>query len=108
MRIKKRINDLLLALFYFERRIDPYYRDTFDKILQKPISAVVQALINLKRKNEHLQIGEEKLLPNEQEITDSIIKYMSKFLREHYDHSIAQRAGNTKTYGVVRGEFEVL
>jgi hypothetical protein len=108
MNIKKQIHALLLALFYFERRIDPYYRDTFDKIFQKPISAVVQALINLKRKNEHLQIGEEKLLPNEQEITDSIIKYMSMFLHEHYDHSIAQRAGNTKTYGIVRGEFEVL
>ncbi len=31
MSIKKRINDLFLVLFYFERRIDPYYRDTFDK-----------------------------------------------------------------------------
>lgn len=108
MNIKKRIHALFLALFYFERRIDPYYRDTFDKIFQKSISAVVQALINLKRNNEHLQISEEKLLPNEQEITDSIIKYMSMFLHEHYDHSIAQRAGNTKTYGIVRGEFEVL
>src|SRR3989475_9227956 len=33
---------------------------------------------------------------------------MAMFMREHYKHSFALRAGNTKTYGVVRGEFEVL
>lgn len=108
MSIKKRINDLFLALFYFERRIDPYYRDTFDKIFRKPISTLVQALINFRRKDDHLQIGEEKLLPNEKEITDSIIKEMATFIHQHYDHSFALRAGNTKTYGVIRGEFEVL
>src|SRR2546429_3314137 len=108
MRIKKRINDLFLALFYFERRIDPYYRDTFDKIFKKPISALAQALINFKRKDDHLQISEAKLLPNEKEITDLIIKQMALFTREHYKHSFALRAGNTKTYGVARGEFEVL
>ena len=108
MSIKKRINDLFLALFYFERRIDPYYRDTFDKIFRKPISALAQALINSKRKDDHLQISEEKLLPNEKEITDLIIKQMALFTYEHYKHSFALRAGNTKTYGVVKGEFEVL
>ncbi len=108
MSIKKRINDLFLALFYFERRIDPYYRDTFDKIFRKPISALVQALINSKRKDDHLQISEEKLLPNEKEITNLIIKQMALFTYEHYKHSFALRAGNTKTYGVIKGEFEVL
>src|SRR5690242_2789576 len=108
MHIKKLINDLFLALFYFERRIDPYYRATLDKIFRKPISALVQALINMKRKDDHLQIGEEKLLPNEQAITEAIIEQMTLFLKKHYARSFALRAGNTKTYGVVRGEFEVL
>ena len=108
MSIKRRIHDLFLALFYFERRIDPYYRDTFDKIFKKPISALVQKLINFKRKDDQLQISEEKLLPNEKEITDLIIRQMDMFTRKHYEHSFALRAGNTKTYGVVRGEFEVL
>ncbi len=108
MSIKKRIHDVFLALFYFERRIDPYYRDTFDKIFRKPISALVQALINFKRKDDHLQIGEEKLLPNEKEITDLIIRQMAMFTHKQYEHSFALRAGNTKTYGVVKGEFEVL
>jgi len=108
MSIKKRIHDFFLALFYFERRIDPYYRSTFDRIFQKPLSALVQALINLKRKDDHLQIAEEKLLPNEKEITDSIIEQMSLFTHEHYAHSFALRVGNTKTYGAVKGEFEIL
>jgi hypothetical protein len=108
MSIKKRINDLFLALFYFERRIDPYYRNTFDKIFRKPISALAQALINFKRQDDHLQISEEKLLPNEKEITALIIKQMAMFTHKYYEHSFALRAGNTKTYGVVRGEFEVL
>ncbi|GAC1394230.1 MAG: catalase family protein [Ktedonobacteraceae bacterium] len=108
MSIKKRIHDVFLALFYFERRIDPYYRDTFDKIFRKPISALVQTLINVKRKNDYLQLCEEKFLHNEEEITDSIIKQMATFIHQHYTHSFALRAGNTKTYGVVKGEFEVL
>lgn len=108
MNIRKRIHDVLLALFYFERRIDPYYRDTFDKIFRKPISVVVQALINMRRKDDHLHIGEERVLPNEQDITDSIIKQMALFTHKQYEHSFALRAGNTKTYGVVKGEFEVL
>lgn len=108
MSIAKRIHELFLALFYFERRIDPYYRDTFDKMFKEPLSALAQALINLRRKDDHLQIAEEKLLPNEKEITASIIEQMSMFTREHYAHSFALRVGNTKTYGVIRGEFEVL
>jgi hypothetical protein len=108
MSIKRRIHDLFLALFYFERRVDPYYRDTLDKIFKKPLSALVQTLINFKRKDDHLQISEEKLLPDEKEITDLIIRQMAMFTRKRYVHSFALRAGNTKTYGVVRGEFEVL
>src|SRR5947209_14436275 len=108
MSIQKRINDLFLALFYFERRVDAYYRDTFDKMFRKPLSALPQALINFKRKDDHSQISEEKLVPKEKEITDLIIKQMALDTREHYKHSFALRAGNTKTYGVVRGEFEVL
>src|SRR5437868_14180456 len=104
MSIKKRINDLFLALFYFERRIDPYYRDTFDKIFRKPISALAQALLNFKRKIDHLQISEEKFLRNEKEITDLIIKQMALFTYEHYIHSFALRAVNTKSYGVIREE----
>jgi hypothetical protein len=41
-------------------------------------------------------------------VTRAIIDSMSAFTRRTYPHGGAERAGNTKTYGVVRGTFEVL
>ncbi|MGH2777959.1 MAG: hypothetical protein ACRDJB_04850 [Actinomycetota bacterium] len=106
--MKQWINDVLVKLITIERRIDPLFRDGFDRIFQKPVSRVVQGLINLRRSNDHLQLAEERILPHEQQITAEIIEAMSTFLRTRYAPGEAQRAGNTKTYGVVRGTFEVL
>jgi hypothetical protein len=48
-------------------------------------------------------------LPEEDEAAVSIVNSMSAFLHQTYDgHGPAQRAGNTKTYGVVSARFEVL
>ena len=69
MTLKRRISDLLVAAFNAERRIDPYFRDAFDRVFQKPIESLVQAFINLRRRNQHLSIAEEQLLPNEEAIT---------------------------------------
>ena len=102
------INDLIVAFVWFLRRINPKTRDKFDRLFQKRIAAVAQKLINFKRKNEHLALAEEKLLPNEEEITRQIIKEMNFMLKKRYNTRIAYRAGNTKTYGLVTAEFEVL
>jgi hypothetical protein len=94
---------------YLERRIDPYLRPTFDRFLRPPIAAAARAGINARRKDPVLGLAEERLLPDEDEITRTIVKTMSQFTRQTYEHSPpAERAGNTKTYGVVKGEFEVL
>ena len=106
--MKQWINDVLVKLIHLERRIDPLFRNGFDRIFQKPVSRVVQRLINLRRADEHLRIAEERKLPNERRITAEIIEAMSTFLRTRYAPGEAQRAGNTKTYGIVRGTFEVL
>lgn len=108
MTFKQRVNDVLLAIFYAERRVDPYYRDGFDRIFQRPLAGLAQGLINLTRSRGHLAIGEEKLVANERELTLAIIRQMARFLKVHYQGGVAERAGNTKTYGVVRAEFEVL
>ncbi len=55
-----------------------------------------------------MALAEEKLLPNEKEITRQITEQMTAFLAKHYQHSIAERAGNTKTYGLLKAQFEVL
>lgn len=106
--MKKKLNDFLLGIIHIERRLDPLFRNGFDKVFRSPISRFVQALINLRRPNDHLGVAEEKMLPREEEITAQIIDHMSTFLRRTYAPGEAQRAGNTKTYGVVRGTFDVL
>src|SRR5207247_9633468 len=51
--------------------------------------------------------AEERELPQEAEIVREITQQMTQFLYKHYRQGIAERAGNTKTYGLVRASFEV-
>jgi hypothetical protein len=83
-------------------------RRVFDRTLQRPITSVVQFLKNLFRKNMHLRIAEERLLPNEDQITRDIIEVFRQNLLRRYSTRKAERGANAKTYGVVRAEFRVL
>lgn len=103
-----RFHDFVVRLLVLERRIDPLFRRGFDAVFQKPLAALVQGLLRLRRPNEHLAVAEEQVRSNEDEITGGIIEHMSAFLRANYGPGEAQRAGNTKTHGVVGGTFEVL
>ncbi|WP_455210141.1 catalase family protein [Kaarinaea lacus] len=91
------------------RRLDPYYRDYFDAVFQKPLMWLTQFFINLFRKRDILQLAEEQPLPHEQHIVTQITEQMNLFLRKHYEHksAIAERAGNTKTYGLLKASFTV-
>jgi len=106
--LARRLHDLILALATGLRYLDRYYRDSFDRIARPPIVAIVQALINLRRPRENLELAEERILPGEPEATRAIIAAQSAFTKTTYANAIAERVGNTKTYGVVRGTFEVL
>lgn len=108
MTIGKLINDAVQALMRASRRLDPYYRDQFDALFRGPIMAAAQFLINQTRDDPDLEIAEEQELPNEAEITRQIIEQMRAFLVKHYTGKVALRAGNTKTHGLVRANFEVL
>jgi hypothetical protein len=108
MTLARRANDLLVALINLERRIDPYFRPAFDRLFRPRLAALVQRLIAARRTGHGARLGEEAPLPGEAEATAGIIEAMSSFLHRTYDHALpAQRAGNTKTFGVVRAEFEV-
>ena len=89
------------------RRRNPIYRNTFDRAFQRPIQAAAQFAINARRPRVPLAIAEERLLPNEAQITKQIADQMSQFLYRTYPNGNAERAGNTKTYGVLRAELEV-
>src|SRR5262249_57891280 len=63
---------------------------------------------NARRADAHLRLAEEQVLPGEETCTRQIIDELTKFTRENWLPGGAQRFGNTKTFGVLRGEFSVL
>jgi hypothetical protein len=107
MRFLKALNDALYGVLKLERRLDPFFRPTFDAVLQEPLAELLQTLINRRRQKECLQLAEEKPLPDEAELMRAIIADMGAYMQAHYTPGKFERAGNTKTHGVVRGEFVV-
>jgi hypothetical protein len=101
------MSGLLVGLINAERRVDPYFRDQFDALLQAPLARLVQAAINARRPTLRLALAEERLLPDEERLTAEIAAQLAIHLRRTWPPGQAQRAGNTKTYGVVRASFEV-
>ena len=102
------LSDLVVWLWRLERRVEFLYRPQFDRWVRPPLFAAAQALQNDRRRDEHLQLAEERLLPGEERYLQDIIDELTKFTRENWLPGSAQRFGNTKTLGVVRGQFIVL
>jgi len=96
-----------LGLLRLERRFDPFFRPLLDAVLREPLTALTQGLINLLRKDAAAGLAEETPLPGEAAFLDTIIADMGAYMRAHYRPGTFERAGNTKTHGVVRGEFIV-
>lgn len=103
----KLLHEALYGLLKLERRFDPFFRPYFDAAFREPLAGLAQALINRRRKNEGLRLAEEKPLPGEDAFLESIITDMGAYMRAQYVPGTFERAGNTKTHGVVRGEFIV-
>jgi hypothetical protein len=102
------LHDAAQLAFRAERRIDPLYRDQLDRLLREPLFDLAQAIVNLRRqRTTGLALAEEQPLPGEELYTAAVVELMTAFLARTYPPGKAQRAGNTKTYGVVRGEFRV-
>ena len=92
-----------------ERRLEPFYRAPLDRVIQKPLVSGVQWLINNGREQDlTLGLAEERVDPREPEITERITLLLRDWVRSHYKPGHALRAGNTKTYGIVRAELHVL
>ncbi len=104
------VSDLFLWIWRLERRLEFLYRPQFDRWARPPLFALLQAVQNaLRRRHEEpLKLAEERMLPDEERYTRAIIDELAKFTRENWLPGSAQRFGNTKTLGVVRGEFQVL
>ena len=101
------VSDTFTLLLQFERRFDHWLRVPFDATLRDPMARLVTALINRKRPNEGLNIAEEKLFPDEEAFLNSIISSFETQMRLLWKPGGFERGGNTKTHGIVRGEFVV-
>ena len=107
VRIERWLNDVLTRMFWVERRLDPYLRPAINRLIRPPLQAVVQWWARRRLPDHGLQLAEERQLPDEAELTAEIADVMTRFLQNHYPSGHVERAGNTKTYGVVRGELSV-
>jgi len=58
-----RFNDFVLSLVTLEHRFDPYFRDAFNAVFQRPIVAVTQLLLRTLRKNRETRLCEEIPVP---------------------------------------------
>jgi hypothetical protein len=92
-------------LLQAERRFDPFFRPAFDAVFRDPIANLSTALINMNRPNDDLKIAEEKSSPDEEACLDSIVSTFEKQMRQLWKTGGFERGGNTKTHGIVRGEF---
>jgi hypothetical protein len=102
-----RLSDASTFLVHLESRFDPFVRPAFEASLRNPIARLTTALINRKRPNEGLRIAEEKPIPDEEVYVDSIISSFERQMRLLWKPGGFERGGNTKTHGIVRGEFVV-
>ena len=89
----------------FERRFDPWIRPAFDATFRDPMAQLVTALINSRRSNDGLGIAEERIEPDEEAFLDSIVSSFQSQMRGLWKPRKFERGGNTKTHGIVRGEF---
>ncbi|MCU1531645.1 MAG: hypothetical protein JWO49_1216 [Arthrobacter sp.] len=107
MSAERVVNNVLTRMLWLERRIDPLVRPAIDKMVRPPLQAAVQHFVRRRLPDPGPGLAQEHLMDGEEQIVGEIIASMEKFLRREYRPGQAQRAGNTKTYGVVRGEFDV-
>ncbi len=101
------ISRVLLVLVHVERRFDPFFRPLFDRLLRGPLSTLATWLINLQRKDEGLELAEERLQPGEEEHLDAIVTQFTAQMQRLWNPGHVERGGNTKTHGIVRAELVV-
>jgi hypothetical protein len=103
----KALHDFLVGAMHVERRVDPFFRPLVDALAREPLTRVVQALIRARLPDDGLALAQERPIEGEDALVADIIASMSRYLHQHYAPGHAQRAGNTKTHGVVRGELVI-
>lgn len=98
------LHDVLIFLMHVERRFEPFFRPALNAVLREPSARLIQFLINLGRRDEGLKLAEERIQPDEEKHLQSMIDTMREHLIQDFPPGKYERAGNTKTHGILRGE----
>ncbi len=106
-RILNLIHQFLLKLLHIERRLEPWFRPQWNTLFREPSAWVVQYLVNLRRKDEGLQLAAEKIDPDEEESLNKIIDQMADQMRSRFKPGGYERGGNTKTHGVLHATVTI-
>lgn len=104
VRLLNWIANTAMFMVHVERRVDPFFRPAFDALFRQLFTKIITALINVRRKDEGLKLAEERLQPDEEAHLEDIITTMGNQMRKLWQPGDFQRAGNTKTHGIVRGD----
>ncbi len=103
LRLLHRIFEILLHL---ERRLEqPFLRPAANALLREPMARLLAALTNLQRSRENVGLAEETPQPGEEEDVQTMIDEMRRHLVRDFPPGGFERAGNTKTHGLVHGEL---
>lgn len=103
----KFIHNILTEMLHIERRFEPFFRRQWNRLFREPSAGIIQYFINLRRKDEDLQLAEEKINLDEKESLDKIIDLMADQMRGHFKPGSYERGGNTKTHGIVRATVTI-
>jgi hypothetical protein len=106
-RTLKLIHNILTELLHIERRLEPLFRRQWNWLFREPSAGITQYFINLRRKDERLQLAEEKIAPDEEQSLDDIIDLMADQMRGHFKPGSYERGGNTKTHGIVQATVTI-
>ena len=106
-RILKFIHRVLVQLMHLERRLEPWFRPQWNWLFREPSAAVIQFFINLWRKDEGLQLAEERIDEDEEQSLDEIIDLMMDQMRGHFKPGAYERGGNTKTHGILQATVTI-
>ena len=101
------VSNTSTRLLHVYSHVDPFIRPVFDLLLRDAVASAVTALINAGRRNEGFALAEERPIPDEDAHLQSIIDSFTAQMRLLWKPGGFERGGNTKTHGIVRGEFIV-
>ncbi len=101
------LNRLTEIFLHWMRRVDPIWRPLFNYALRDYAACFLTRLINLQRSRENVELAEETLQPGEEQDVQTMIDEMKQHLVIDFPPGGFERAGNTKTHGLVQGELVI-